>query len=373
MNSISTTLIYFDRDYMLLTHKQKLDIVTVIMLYVFGLCKSSEMTSVLKEHLGWVGQRAIEFRKILQGKGSIQKCLKFYVYDRVINSSVKAEPELFGVTADDADFVKRVLKLQHPNVRFLKKGLEVYNKNGFPPRSMSSFETGLEWAARELETTAAKFVSKQFRYLTQSGQMDTESLVADMRHQAIYAIYRAYPKISTKLHMKNIGVRSIHNRGINIHKEQGTQSRKRLIKNEDGTFSGTLLSFDHAGFEASQSAGYMKGRPISVCNHLMVGMDGKSVAYERPNDVERQRDLKKTIEQVTDNMRGPSPKTFLRLLMGEYNAKFSKWLGQPNDDASESMDVKEYSEKCREYLDIPRTDARKFVLTLRKELRDFQN
>jgi hypothetical protein len=373
MNSISQTLVYFDRDYLLLEQKQKLDILTTIILYTFRLCESTEMMEVIFKHLNWTGQQGIDFRKILQGKGSIQKCMKFYIYDRVIYSKIKADPSKFGVTEDDADFVRRLLKLRHKNVRFLKRALEQLNHNEFPPRSMDSFERGLALVVPELEVNIAKYVNKKFRFLWQSGQVDKENLQGDMRQFALYSIYRAYPEIENRLHMKNIGIRALHNRGVNILKEQSTQKRKRMIQNEDGTFSGTLLSFSHPGLEASMNTDFTTGGNINVCNHLMVGMRGQSVVYERPNDVERQEDLKRTVEQVSDKLRGTSPKTFLSLLMGQYNRKFSDWLGKPNDEACDTMDPKEYAEKCRAYLKVPKPEARKLVLTLREHLRDFQN
>lgn len=373
MNSLSKLLVYFDRDYLLLDFKAKLDVLSIIVLYLFRLCESKEMMEQINEHLDWTGAEGIKFRKHLQGSGAIQKCMKFYLYDRVINSRIAAEPDKFGITSEDAEFVDRLLKVKHRNVTFMRKALERVCKSGFPPRTMSSFEAGLSKTAEVLEVNIAKFVSKKFRFLTQSGQVDAGNLSGDMMHQAIYAIYRAYPEIENVGHMRNIGIRAIHNRGVNILKEQSTQSRKRMVKNEDGTFSGTLLSFSHAGFEASQAVDYTTGGNLSVCNHLMVGLNGQSVAYERPRDVERKGDLKRTVEQISDKLRGPNPKTFVNLLMGEYNRKFSDWLGTPNDEACDTMEPRKYAEACRKYLKIPEADARKFVLKLREHLSDFRN
>lgn len=373
MNSLSTLLVYFDRDYLLLSKAQKIDVLSAIILYLFSLIDSSELMDSINEHMEWTGTQGIEFRKLLQGKGSIQKHLKFYIYDRAINRLTKADPAKFSVSEEDALFVQRLLRLKHKNIMFLRRGLERYCADGHPPRTLSSFEIGLESVLIELESFTGKFINKKFRFLTQSGQMDKEALMAEMRHFAIYSIYRAYPRIHSRLHMLNIGKQGVRNRGLNIIKEQTTQSRQRLVKNADGTFSGVLLSFSHAGFEASQTRDLTTGGSLNVCNHLMVGLEGQSVAYERPQDVDRRLDLRNTVKTLEGKLRGESPKTFVRLMMGEHHAKFSKWLGEPNDEAIDRLNPKEYAEKVREFLDIPVTTARKFVLQLREHLKDFRN
>lgn len=377
MSSSLTELLKYsgDHDYVLLGQSQRIEILTTVVLYLFRLVSCAEMMDVINNHLGWTGAQGIEFRNRLKNRGAIQKCLKFYIYDRVINNRVPARPEVFGITEEDALFVKKLLSSRHKNVLFLKRGLETYYHNGFPPRSLSSFEKGLQTAILECQEYIGKFINKKFRFLTQSGQLDKENIHADLQHAAIYSIYRAYPEISSRLHMVNIGKRGIHNRGQNIIKEQTTRSRNRVVRNEDGTFSGILLSLQHAGFEArsTEAVDLSNGRSISVCNHLMVGLDGRTVPYERPRDVDRRRDLERTVLQVSKRLRGPSPQHFVRLMMGEYDRKFSEWLGQSNDEAIDSLSPKVYAEKCRMYLDIPVETARKFVLQLRENLKDFRN
>lgn len=372
MNCVSELFCYFDPDWTLLEKIQKLETVTVVMQYLFRLCSSSEMTEVLRSHMSWDGDTATNFRKVLAGKGQIQKNLKFYVYERV-NGDPKVDPSKYGLTAADAEFVTGLLKSNHKDLRYFRRGLEAYAESGYPPRNIGEFDSGLIRAYESLKVTAAKYANKSFRWVDQSGQLQKDDAAKDMCNFALYSIYRAYPEIDNFLHMKNIGIRAIHNRGVNILKEQSTQSRQRVFKNDDGTFRGDLLSFDHAGFAAVQTVDVGIGGAISVCSHLMVGLDGRPVAYERPTDVDRRRDLEKIVRQLQEELNGKSPKTFIRLLMGECHSGFSKWLGRPNDEACDTMDRLEYAEKVRQYLDIPKADAKKFVEKLRVHLADFRN
>jgi hypothetical protein len=372
VNSIATLLAYHDPEFLILERSDKIEVLSTCLLYLFRLCGSSELTESLKDAMRWTGAEAVKFRQSMARSGQIQKNLKFYIYERAVNTR-RPDPEVYSVSEDDTRFVERMMKLTNQNSRYLRSGLRSYAKRGHPPRALTEFESGITALYPQMRVTAGKYVSKSFRWLSQSGQMDKDDLIVDLINSAIYAVYRAYPHIEDLQHMKNITTTAIHNRGVNILKEQSTQSRQRVFKNNDGTFRGDLLSFDHAGFESSINTERGTGGSVSVCNHLMVGLDGTSVAYERPTDVDRKRDLKKTIEQIGSALPGKKPVTFMRLLMGEHHVKFSRWLGQPNDEASDTMDRVEYADKVREYLRIEPEHARKFVLKLREHLSDFRN
>lgn len=372
MNTLSSLYSFFDPDYTLLPKAAKVEILSLTLLYTFRLCKASELTETLKEYLGWTGQEGIEFRKQLAGNGTVNKCMKFYIYEKVLNGG-RLDASKYEMSEDDAEFVKNILRLKHKNVLYLIKGLETYGKTHVA-REMAEFNAGIVRVYPELELTCDKYISKKFRWMETAGQNERDNLRADMMTFALYAIYRAYPQIDNLMHMKNIGIRAIHNRGVNILKEQSTQKRQRMSKNDDGTFSGNLLSFDHRGFNAVQTVDYGTGGNISVCNHLMTGLDGKAVPYERPSDVDRKRDLAKTVGQLNIKIKGVTqPKMFMSLLMGEHNEAFSTFLGTPNDEAVDSMDRKEYAEKVREYLKVPEEQATAFVKRLRKELAEFRN
>lgn len=372
MNTLSSLYSFFDPDFTLLPKPAKVDILSSTLLYVFRLCSSVELTRTIQSYLGWTGQQGIAFRKELSGNGVVNKCLKFYIYEKVVNGG-RIDKSKYEITDDDEEFVRKFLKLKHENIRYLATGLAKYAKT-YPPRDLNEFNRGIVRVYPGLELSTDKYISKKFRWLETAGQMERDTLRSDMMMFAMYAMYRAYPQIDSLMHLKNIGIRAIHNRGVNILKEQSTQSRQRMSKNDDGTFSGNLLSFDHRGFSAVQTIDIGTGGNISVCNHMMSGLDGKSVAYERPQDVDRKRDLQKTVDQIEIRVKGvPKPKTFVSLLMGVHDDGFSEFLGQANDEAVDTMPRFEYVNKAREYLKIPEDKARIVIDKLRQELSNFRN
>jgi hypothetical protein len=373
MNTLSSIYSFFDPDYTLLPRPAKVDILSSTMLFVFRLISAKELTSTIQSYLGWSGAQGIEFRtKILAPNGTVNKCLKFYIYEKVVNGG-RVDNSKYEVSDSDVEFVSRILKLRHQNIKYLVTGLTKYAKES-PPRSLEEFNRGIARVYPELELTTDKYISKKFRWLETAGQMERDTLRADMVMYAVYAIYRAYPQIESLMHMKNIGTRAIHNRGVNILKEQSTQKRQRMVQNNDGTFSGSLLSIDHRGFSAVQTIDYGTGGNISVCNHMMSGLDGKAVPYERPTDVDRGRDLKKIVENLELRVKGlTKPKAFVRLLMGIHDEGFSKYLGTPNDEAIDTLDREEYVNAAIQYLKIPVPVAKEAVIRLRSQLADFRN
>jgi hypothetical protein len=64
---------------------------------------------------------------------------------------------------------------------------------------------------------------------------------------------------------------------------------------------------------------------------------------------------------------------FVDLLTGEYDQKFSEFLGSPNDELADKMSRLDYANKVREYLRVSVPCAREIVSTLRDGLKEFRN
>jgi hypothetical protein len=365
VNSINRIVALQDEGFLLLSRTDQSDILYSILLYMFRVSSSSDLTLVLKEKMGWSGQECIDFRQSFKVRGYIYRDLKLYIHARLTDSMVKVK----GIKEEDQRMVSSVLRSKHPKAVWLKKRCKAYARNGYTAKSVETMNSVLTNMTPVLKTHCAKFVSKKFRFLTQSGQLDKEDVIQGLIEFGLYAIYKAYPVIESSLHMTNIAKTAIHNRGINILKEQTTSSRSRVKKSEDGTFVGTLLSLSAASIMFLDPA--MQGR-MSVCNSLMTGLDGRSVEHERPDYVDRRRDLETVVQGLYEKAE-PKDKKFLELLMGLADKKFSEWLGSPNDEFMIKTDRKIYVEKVREYLRIPREKARQFFINLRSELVDFRN
>jgi hypothetical protein len=372
MNTIGVLIATVDPDFILLDKKTQALLMSAVMLYVFRVIESTELSDYFKDNLEWKGQDCIDFRKVLQGKGYIQKNLKFFLYATMCG--LKPDPQDFQLKTEDAEFVIAMRKSRSPMTRKLVDFCDSRRRVGHKPRTLTEFDKGMSKVMPELIIYCDKFINKKFKFLTQSGQQHKIELRQELLMSGIYAQYRAYPEIDNLLHLKNIAMTAIHNRGQNIIQEQTSQSRQRLSRNEDGTFVGLLMSINVTDFDMvfSQDAGVGAGGSMITCNALMASLDGTSCEYERPTDVDRQRDLRQAIDTVLDMIPTEKGKQFTSLLMGLYDEGFSKFLKKDNDEASDSMPYIEYSRKVREYLDIPAEKAQRFVQRLRQELKDFK-
>jgi hypothetical protein len=375
MNTIGALIATMDQDFLLLTKGQQNDLVTGVVLYLFRVIESTELTDQFKELLNWKGQNCIDFRKVLMGKGYLQKNFKLYLYALMCGDKEKSNPKDFSIKEQDVELAKRLKSAKSALAKKFAEYCKSRYRVNYKVRTLAELDRGLARVIPDLTVTAGKFVTKKFKFLTQSGQMDKHELTQDLLMHGIYAMYRQYPEIDDLLHLKNIGITAIGNHGQNIIKEQTTKSRKRLQKQDDGTFTGTTLSLNVTDFDMvfSQDSGRGTGGAMITCNAMMCSMDGSSCEYESPRDVERQRDLRMAIESLLGRMKTEKARQFTSILMGLHDTGFSKFLGEPNDEASDRMDRKDYAEQARVYLDIPKDKARNFMRKLREELRDYKS
>ena len=369
MNSISKLIATQDADYVLLNGNSRRDLVFSVALYMFRIIDSPTLSKEFKSVLEWKGQDCIDFRKMLKSSGQIQRDLKLYMYAKIVGEPAALE----GLKVSDADkkLVESILRSKNEKAVKLIKRCRYYARTGYKPKSLAVLNIAMDKVTRELDAYCKKFVNKKFLFLTQSGQMGKEDIYQDFIEVGVYAIYKAYPIIKTRLHMLNIAKNAIHNLGMNIIKEQTTSSRMRVVKHSDGTFSGNLVSLgqlittDHI-----PDMGY---GPTLVANGLVTGLDGRSVNGEQFCDVNRGRDLEQTVEHVYSSLTSSLQKRFVNLLMGTFDSKFTDWLGQPNDDFCTKVDRKVYANKVREYLQVPIPRAKALVAHLREQLKDFRN
>lgn len=363
-----------DPAFLLLDRNARLEVSGSVLLYAFRAIRSAELSSIFRKHLNWTGAQCLAFRKISNGSGYLQKNLKFWVYAALVyrarpKSSEVVSRESFEVHRVDAKWLKVLIESGAAAGKTLLRYVKEQRQE-FQPRSIKDFDKDLVSIYPDLLLVCRKFVTLKFRFLTKSGQLEADAIVSSMTESSLRAIYRAYPSVESALHMKNIGIRTIHNTGINIIAEQTTKSRQRMIKNADGTFSGLVLSLSQ-GLRPNDNT--LVGQPVSgVCTPLIVGLAGVSVEGEHVSDVNRHYDLRHTLDQVQERMDAKA-RRFVDLLIGEYDQAFSEHLGQDNDDVAERLGRLDYANLVRAYLDVSVESARTIIKTLRTELRDFRN
>ncbi len=373
MNSIELKYANFDPDWVLLKKSGRTSVVKMTVLYLMRAVTSQVFSEHVREVTNWSGAKMVEFRNNLKFAGYLQRELKFYIYASVVDTT-------FGMTSrilkEDRQFIARMVASETDKYsKALKEQCRAYYKLGYMPRVLSVFSMKCDRLVDDLDLYCKKFVLKSLRFVVQQNSMTIQDMVNELMSYGIYAIFRAYPEVRNDLHMLNIAKQAAHNRGENIIKEAAAQSRSRLTRNDDGTFSARVISLHSKSLTTDYGAAALS--PVTngmmVCSSLMVGLDGTSVENERADDVNRLRDLRSTVQQIDENCTSAKGRKFLELLMGVYDPDFSKFLQQDNDEVFDKISRQEYAEKVRTYLGVSVDKARTFVRGLKAELVDFRN
>ncbi len=373
MNSIELKYANFDPDWVLLRRTDKSSVVKMTVLYLMRAVTSQAFSEHVRLVTSWSGARMVEFRNALKFAGYLQRELKFYIYASTVGDTF---PLTSRILKEDRQFVSQFLRSSTDKfAKALKAQCQAYYKLGYVPRSLDTFSAKCDDLVEDLDLYCKKFVIKSLRFVVQQNSMTVQDMVNELMSYGIYAIFRSYPEVKNDLHMLNIAKQAAHNRGENIIKEAGAQSRSRLTRNEDGTFSARVISLHSKSL--STDYGSAAFGPVTngmlVCSSLMVGLDGTSVENERADDVNRLRDLKAAVQQIDENCSSAKAKKFLELLMGVYDPEFSAYLTQDNDELFDTLTRQEYAEKVRAYLGVSVNKARSFVRGLKAELADFRN
>jgi hypothetical protein len=341
-----------------------------VILYIFRAEDSSELSDHFKAVLKWTGTQCLQFRKDLQLNGVIQKDLKFVIYAKLCK---KDSPKV-DLSVSDKLLVKKVTSSTNAQSQQLRRKCKSYYLCGHLPRSITQFDSILTEVIVFLRKDfSSKFASKKFTFLTQSGQLDKEDLKQEFMQFAIYSIYRAYPEIDNRLHMNNIAIQAIHNRGINIIKEQTSLSKSRLSKNADGTFSGIVISVSSGELNDltfAYESGVGSGGSIVTCNQMMTGLEGYSVNGERPTNVDRERDLRLSVESVLGSLK-EKPRRFVNILMGIHDPGFSSFLGFPNEELVDSLNSQEYLMRAKKFFRLSEQTTASLLESLKTKFADF--
>jgi hypothetical protein len=371
MNTIGSMIATMDADFLLLSKRDQGDLANAVLLYVFRAIDSQELSEQFKLMLSWTGQKCIDFRNVLKGKGYIQKNYKFYLYAAL--NGQRIDEDDYEIRPDDVELCRRLKKATSEHARKLVAYCKGRARVGYTPRSLHEFNRGLSRVVAGWEVNCGKAVSKKLKFVTQSGQENREELAHELLCAALYAVYRAYPEIDDLLHMKNIGITALGNRCQNLIQEFKTKAKSRIVRNEDGSFSGTVLSMHTMDMDMvfSRDSGIGSGGSIITCNAMMVGIDGTSAEHERPNDIDVQRDLRLTVDKLIGKMKSERSRRFASILMGLHDPGFSEYLGMPNDEASDKMPYRDYSTRAKTYMEIPNDKAKAFMGRLRSELKDY--
>jgi hypothetical protein len=297
--------------------------------------------------------KPIDIRKQLH-KGYFIKNFKLWAL-KVIKDNLSPQQALeltkkFGVSKSDFRFFK--VFMQSKYLKKVKKLVESRTIHTIP--KLDSFVVK---AILSLDDYIKKFVRKKLIFITHGGHFTFDDIVSELRMYGIYAAYQQYPLVDSYLHLTNIMKRGIHNFGINMIKQNTTQSRQVLHRNDDGTFSGLKMSM------SASSGGYVSA--IGATD-----IEGDCIEESSEDDFETSIDSINLLKSTKGLKRD-----FLILHTGIFNQDFSDYLVEvginvPNDewfDICLRNDIKDYTNQCADYLNVTRYKAHTFLNELRNE------
>lgn len=234
----------------------------------------------------------------------------------------------YGVSKSDARQL-RLLNLSHIDPVYPALTLEQFNAE------IKNF-----LVSAKTDTYIGKFTTKKHRFVMQStveGRMDISQRE---KMAALYALYRRYPEFVNRTHFINVGKSAIKDSGQSLIKEQTTQSRNRIVKNPDGTYSSVHVPYDTPGLQLEAAA-----TPDSFVQ------DGlKALAKVEPYLTKRAR-------------------RFLWIMSGQYDKRFSEHIGTDNSAWVERVQFTTYQAKVRRYFGLTETQLNAFFAKVKRRAR----
>jgi len=275
-------------------------------------------------------QDGIEAKATMDSSGYILLNCKLYAYAvhkaRLEGRDLPSRLE-YGVSKGDARKL-RALDLSHIDPKY-------------PAYSIAQFRSEMAFlTSRKIDDYIGKFTTRKHTFIVKSYVEGRQDISQREKLAAIYALYRRYPFFENHMHMVNVAKSAIKDSGQSLIKEQTTQSRQRIVKNSDGTYSSVLVPYDTPGLQLEQ-----KAEPE---NFLKEGLTA----------------LSKVEPYMTKRAR-----KFLWILSGQYDKKFSEHLGTDNSVLVERVQFTTYQSKVQRYFGVTAAQVQAFFRKVRRRAR----
>lgn len=251
---------------------------------------------------------------------------KFYK-SRYEEPSEKPNPKEFKIHDEDVTLLQRI-NLSHINLEY-------------PAYSLREYQSILDAATSDKATSVkiSKFVSKRMLFLIKSYGVERHDLENECRLGALRAIYMRYPQFESLQHVRNTATTGIHNAGEDLVKYHTSPARQRLQKTKDGGFE--ARNVDLATLPECET-------PYAVNTSSLK----EDLAH-----------LEELLKKLT-----PIEQAYMSVLKGEHHEGFSRFLGQDNRDAVESMAASRYRLEARRFFGISNKQGKEIFAWLRQEL-----
>lgn len=309
--------------------------------YAFGLVPYTDLTR----------RYGANFVQSLSRDGTLLFEAKPYVYNRACGFQLSAGD--YALSPDQ----KRRLRAAVDGSKTLPTHLSKLWKKSYPallPEDLRLL-TGEILSSKEFNTFLSKFSYRKMTFLASTYGVKHEDLISDMKLSACYAILRAYPAYSNKLHVLNIGKTAAHNRGVNLIYEHTAQSRNRLSTSTAGgvgVYNATTFSLEELQ-ETSANQG------VLILDHHNLIVDAK--------ESERTIDTTLAFTQLEDCL-PPKKRALIQLLRGIHDDEFSTYLGEDNEDFADRVSHEILLRKACVFLNIKPIDATNWLRSLRNIL-----
>lgn len=197
---------------------------------------------------------------------------------------------------------------------------------------------------KELHSYINAYVYRKLRFISNSNNLDLFDLSCDVACEAVKSYYTEVP-FKSDIFLKNTVKSKIHSTGINLIKYYNMNKRKRLTQNEDGTFTGTVISTSISDTDSSNDS-----------FDLLERIDTHSINEYKEIDFKQSiNSLKTKYEEINTEARSKKYQA-LQILSLENHESYVKWFNTEYEARCEDV------EDCYDFL----SNSSDFLESIRK-------
>ena len=182
---------------------------------------------------------AKELKFALLANGYTLRDCKFFVHAVALGIATKKDYSKFGVHRDDAKLL--LVAAEAGGVFIFCQNM----KSQFPYIDMHRFDKALaqELSRDKMIVYMNKFIHKKLKFVMNTQGVNPYDLRTEFISHSIIRVYRTYPRIENRVHLRNLLRQVIHARGISIIGETVKAKRSNLVRGKQGEFLGRLAPF----------------------------------------------------------------------------------------------------------------------------------
>ena len=300
---------------------------SLIILYLFRGTDQASMIKFVQRH--GIPFRLKDWAATIPKNGVLLKFCKVYCYARVCGKNKTANK----VPLSEDDRIACDIAIQASAVSTLLSSL--YKDEEFPVVSHENLDkvTHAVLTSKELLAYRDYYAYTKMRFLATSYGQSMSDMKGDLLAAALLAIYKAYPRYKNLGVLLAISKSAMKNRGTNIIKTHTTKSRNALV-GDRGKEVLNVLSLDFI-YGADGDGGYTLADTLEPSRPDTNFAD--STEWQLSGSIAAIRSSKNLSSQEKD---------FCLVIMGVPNASFTAYIGEDNEQASNSMGAAKYMKKA---------------------------